>query len=432
MGLNLRYLLSPDLPESDTVARFRALLEDEHYGILPTIKRTGRPPEGTSLKEIKECLRGRSIRLNLHDPATIKAWRSYGYESPETMVADLSKRADSGGAVNVSMVSTLTSNIIFPVLNTAAERYLDENPNVKVADKLVTDFEDNKPLTQVPERFVQSAFAGVREGKPFPRSEITDDYTVIGLQKLGEEFVVTSEAVLSDNTGLVLSGLDAKVKLAIDKMARFVIERVIDRTPTIQGIEFARVYRPKSNTAGELLYSASARVGADSGNLIASNPLSNEDAIRKVRVLLRKMYFKDTGSSSVKDPKIYLGIKPTVLLVPESLYERALKILGMAAQFSFSTDGGGNVAYNAVNPYYGQIAILSTPILDEDSETTWYAGDPQPQFLRKSRRKFQVDRMGSPSVSDELFDNDLMLKGRLMAEVEIGAITYQFMVKNTA
>jgi hypothetical protein len=40
--------------------------------------------------------------------------------------------------------------------------------------------------------------------------------------------------------------------------------------------------------------------------------------------------------------------------------------------------------------------------------------------------------MGSPSVSDELFDNDLMLKGRLMAEVEIGAITYQFMVKNTA
>ena len=119
-----------------------------------------------------------------------------------------------------------------------------------------------------------------------------------------------------------------------------------------------------------------------------------------------------------------------MLLVPDALRDVALKIIGQNLQYSVSAANGSAVAYNAVNLYYNRIVVLSSQILDETSTSTWYGGRPQVQFRRKWRRRFQVERMAG-NASDEMFDSDIILKYRTLAEMEIGAIDYQYWAKNT-
>ena len=431
MGLNFRYLFRDGLGEGELKARFDALFTDPDVGILPTIKKTGRPPAGFSLKEAHDHLMGKRMKVSASVKADLDLYRALGYQSRSDMENRLSDplqtRADGAGAANVSMFATVTSNTIFPILNRAADEAAAEDYNVQVADALVRDFDDNKALTKVPEGIMRSAFGGVSEGQQFPRAQANDQFTLISLQKFGEEGLVTSEAVLADNTGIILDIAATMGRYGIQQLARHVIERVQDVTPTIPDVSGAFVYKPNTAPTGTTFYVSSALAGADNGNLITSNPLATEANIAALRVRLRAMFRKDSG---VARPKVYLGVTPDVLLVPDALRDVALKIIGQNLQYSVSAANGSAVAYNAVNLYYNRIVVLSSQILDETSTSTWYGGRPQVQFRRKWRRRFQVERMAG-NASDEMFDSDIILKYRTLAEMEIGAIDYQYWAKNT-
>ncbi len=77
-----------------------------------------------------------------------------------------------------------------------------------------------------------------------------------------------------------------------------------------------------------------------------------------------------------------------------------------------------------------QPKIVSSPVVDTVSTSTWYLGDPVKQFWLK--RAFGIETAFQGADSDAGFERDIVMRFRVAFDVEVGAVDYVYFVQNTA
>lgn len=410
MGFGLQRLFGPERSDAERMAAFRRVMTDDHAGILTSIDKTKHAPGDLSLRELWD-LRHVKIAAKLDNKDHLGLWRAMGFASEFAFAANLER---SGGAINSSVFPLVVGNTLINLINKNSQEV--DDPNIPLANELVTVLNDNKPETKVPEGITVKAWGEVGEGEEFPRRTASEHYVWIGRRKFGESCAVTMEAVRDDDTGLVMMMAEDVGRTHPSMIARYIIERVIDRDPTNKP-----VYRPKASPTGTTFYSASARTGAPNGNLKTSNGLVDETDIKAVRLILAENNDGDQAGGKKR-----IGAQIRMLLVPENLRDLAIKLVGQPMTASFGTETS---QISTVNPYYG-LTVRASFILDEVLNTSWFAGDPKKQFVRKQASPMRVERL--QGQSDEQFDREIAVKVKVAEELEVGAIDTRFFVKSTA
>lgn len=410
MGMELGLTFARGKTPAEHKASWMVLRED----IKKTIEKTRHAPIDFSLKEAYDCLRDVRIPLNPDSTEDLELFRAFGARSKFAFRGLLMERANrTGGAINTSLFPVVAGDTIINVINTNS--LTADDPNIALASQLVSEMPDKLPVSTIPEGYAQSAWREVHEEEEFPSRTAGESYVTIGRKKFGEMVKVTREAIRDDRTGLIMMLAENVGTTHPKERARYIIEKVLDL-----GTD---VYKPSG--VATALYSASARDGAPAGNLVTSNGLSSEANIKAARLVLAQMTDKDPGST---DPR-RIGAQLRLLLVSEASRDVAMKIVGMPLEYSVGDSDGGGMVLNAVNPYFG-LKVMSSYILDENTATTWYCGDPAKQFRLKLSDPYRVERQIA-SNSDEMFNADLEIKIKVAEEFEVGTIDYRYFLKNT-
>jgi hypothetical protein len=185
----------------------------------------------------------------------------------------------------------------------------------------------------------------VPEGKDYPEGKVVDQRKTYKLEKYGKEFTITWEAVVNDD-------LDAlsRIPAMHGSAARNTQEK------TVYDVFLSNPIMPD----GVALFSASHASGTNlSGGAGAPSKTTLDKAF--------EVMGKQKGLSS----DVFLGLKPSILLVP-------LGYAGTAYELVNSTASVDNEKNSGVANLYGKggvrsMRVVETPYLDANSATNWYA-----------------------------------------------------------
>jgi hypothetical protein len=185
----------------------------------------------------------------------------------------------------------------------------------------------------------------VPEGKDYPESKVVDQRKSYKIEKYGKEFTVTWETVINDDLD-ALSRIPAMHGSAARRTQEKAIYDVFLSNPLMPD--------------GFNLFSASHPSGTNlSGGAGAPSNTTLDKAF--------EVMGKQKGLSS----DVFLGLKPSILLVP-------LGYAGTAYQLTNSTASVDNEKNSGVANLYGKggvrsMRVVETPYLDANSSTNWYA-----------------------------------------------------------
>jgi hypothetical protein len=185
----------------------------------------------------------------------------------------------------------------------------------------------------------------IPEGKEYPEGKVSDQRKTYKLEKYGKEFTITWEAVVNDDLD-ALSRIPAMHGSAARNTQEKTVYDVFLSNPTMPD--------------GVALFSASHASGTNlSGGAGAPSKTTLDKAF--------EVMGKQKGLSS----DVFLGLKPSILLVP-------LGYAGTAYELVNSTASVDNEKNSGVANLYGRggvrsMRVVETPYLDANSSTNWYA-----------------------------------------------------------
>lgn len=185
----------------------------------------------------------------------------------------------------------------------------------------------------------------VPEGKEYPEGKVVDQRKSYKIEKYGKEFTITWETVINDDLD-ALSRIPAMHGAAARRTQEKAIYDVFLSNPTMPD--------------GVALFSASHASGT---NLSGAAAAPSKATLDKA--------FEVMGKQKGLNSDVFLGLTPSVLLVP-------LAYAGTALELVNSTASVENEKNSGVSNLYGrggarQLKVVATPYLDSNSATNWYA-----------------------------------------------------------
>jgi len=246
----------------------------------------------------------------------------------------------------------------------------------------------------------------VLEGMPYEESELQDKYATSEANKYGRLLNVTEEAILFDQTGQLLmraSGIGEKTRYHRENL---IIEGVTDANNT--------VFSPQG--AAEALYRVAAGVNSTIINRLAGNALVDWTDIDNARQLFAAMT-DDQGDLIIS--------MPNQLLVPFALDATARRITNAT---EVRTTSGATITTIGGNPITG-LTVLSSPLVDNQSSSTWYLGNFSREFVWQEIWPLQVTRQRLPNLATV---QDVIVTYKTRYFGGIAALDDVYAVQNTA
>ena len=319
-------------------------------------------------------------------------------------------------AVDVTQFPTLTAVLVEKKLMAA----YDAAP--KVLDLLVEPFNSNQQLSIIPGAFLKGDLQEVLPGKAYPEdADIESKSVQIAGGKRGLILNITEEAILHDNTGLILrnAGLMGE-RLRMDREKRGMYT-ILDAT--VSGVNYYAYYPETGNAtktyARVAVFSNAVAGGIHSQDNLIDDHLQDFTDLDAAKNRLALM--TDDNSESIQNV-------PKILLVPVSLDTVAGRLIGsstLPANWNRGVTGSGQ---GDVNPFQGRYQIVSSSILDTISVRQWYLGDFKKQYVEKIVIPLQVKR--AIRGNEDEFKRDIIAKIKVRHWTQVGAVDYRLVVKS--
>lgn len=320
---------------------------------------------------------------------------------------DLNNKGKLQEAVNSSVFPYITSKLISRELLPAyeynlfgAENLVSESTTSRVDYEYIAGM---RAITLLPR---------VREGQPYPTANIGEKNVRVEIAKFGEILEITSELVIADQTGQVIT----RARNAGDMMGahrhRFIIETVTDQA--------RNALEETSSTA--LFYDGSARDmyaathatidGQVNLNLNTGLSLDFDGLTTAYKYLMQ-----------VKDEKgRYITVMPRQLLVHPAKFPDAWKFCTNLTQ--------PDTAERADNFYARALSLTPYASPYVAAETTWYLGDFPKQFVWLWVNRPEV--MSEGATSTAAFERDVIARFRYGYMGGCASKDYRFCSEQTA
>ena len=185
----------------------------------------------------------------------------------------------------------------------------------------------------------------VPEGKDYPEGKVVDQRKSYKIEKYGKEFTITWETVINDDLD-ALSRIPAMHGAAARRTQEKAIYDVFLSNPTMPD--------------GVALFSASHASGT---NLSGSAAAPSKTTLDKA--------FEVMGKQKGLNSDVFLGLTPSVLLVPLAYAGTALELVNSTASIENEKNSGVSNLYGRGGAR--QLKVVATPYLDSNSATNWYA-----------------------------------------------------------
>ena len=185
----------------------------------------------------------------------------------------------------------------------------------------------------------------VPEGKEYPEGKVVDQRKSYKIEKYGKEFTITWETVINDDLD-ALSRIPAMHGAAARRTQEKAIYDVFLSNPTMPD--------------GVALFSASHASGT---NLSGSAAAPSKTTLDKA--------FEVMGKQKGLSSDVFLGLTPSVLLVPLAYAGTALELVNSTASIESEKNSGVANLYGRGGAR--QLKVVATPYLDSNSATNWYA-----------------------------------------------------------
>ena len=185
----------------------------------------------------------------------------------------------------------------------------------------------------------------VPEGKEYPEGKVVDQRKSYKIEKYGKEFTVTWETVINDD-------LDA-----------------LSRIPAMHGSAARR-------TQEKAIYDVflSNPLMPDGFNLFSASHTSGTNlsggAGAPAKATLDKA-FEVMGKQKGLNSDVFLGLTPSILLVPLAYAGTALELVNSTASVESEKNSGVSNLYGRGGAR--QLRVVASPYLDANSGTNWYA-----------------------------------------------------------
>ena len=185
----------------------------------------------------------------------------------------------------------------------------------------------------------------VPEGKDYPEGKVVDQRKSYKIEKYGKEFTITWETVINDDLD-ALSRIPAMHGAAARRTQEKAIYDVFLSNPTMPD--------------GVALFSASHASGT---NLSGAAAAPSKTTLDKA--------FEVMGKQKGLNSDVFLGLTPSVLLVPLAYAGTALELVNSTASVESEKNEGVANLYGRGGAR--QLKVVATPYLDANSATNWYA-----------------------------------------------------------
>lgn len=313
-------------------------------------------------------------------------------------------------SVDVSQFPTLTATLVEKKVIQAFNAF----PGI--GDQLVTPFNSTLEISKVPGADIKSNFRDIEAGMPYHHdADIEEKWIQIAGKKRGDILDITEEAILHDQTGLILR-----------EAGRFGLQGAIDREKKIMyTIQDATV----ANVNYYAFYPSGTRVPIYSGTVAVTHPYSNllDHALQHWTDLDHAKTLFTTMRDVQGEP---IWVEPKILLVPKALETVAKRLIvnSLLPAARIGTAVVGDSPMEA-NPFANAYTVLSSPYLDIVSTNYWYLGDFKAQFLEKVVYPLQVlTRMDTKN--DAAWERDIKAQYKVRYWEQPGAVDYKYVVKS--
>jgi hypothetical protein len=185
----------------------------------------------------------------------------------------------------------------------------------------------------------------VPEGKDYPEGKVVDQRKSYKIEKYGKEFTVTWETVINDDLD-ALSRIPAMHGSAARRTQEKAIYDVFLSNPTMPD--------------GVALFSASHASGT---NLSGSAGAPSKTTLDKA--------FEVMGKQKGLSSDVFLGLTPSILLVPLAYAGTALELVNSTASVESEKNSGVSNLYGRGGAR--QLRVVASPYLDANSSANWYA-----------------------------------------------------------
>lgn len=185
----------------------------------------------------------------------------------------------------------------------------------------------------------------VPEGKEYPEGKVVDQRKSYKIEKYGKEFTLTWETVVNDDLD-ALSRIPAMHGAAARRTQEKAIYDVFLSNPAMPD--------------GFALFSASHPSGTNlSGGAAAPSKTTLDKA------------FEVMGKQKGLNSDVFLGLTPSVLLVPLAYAGTALELVNSTASVESEKNSGVANLYGRGGAR--QLRVVASPYLDSNNATNWYA-----------------------------------------------------------
>jgi hypothetical protein len=185
----------------------------------------------------------------------------------------------------------------------------------------------------------------VPEGKDYPEGKVVDQRKSYKIEKYGKEFTITWEMVIGDDLD-ALSRIPAMHGSAARRTQEKAIYDVFLANPTMPD--------------GVSLFSASHASGTNlSGGAAAPSKTTLDKA------------FEVMGKQKGLNSDVFLGLTPSILLVPLAYAGTALELVNSTASVESEKNSGVSNLYGRGGAR--QLRVVASPYLDANNSTNWYA-----------------------------------------------------------
>jgi hypothetical protein len=285
----------------------------------------------------------------------------------------------------------------------------------KVLDKLVTQFDSKLQTDKIPGTYVEGTMEDVEAGAPYNHTgDIKDKYVQITGKKRGMILDVTEEAVMFDQTGMVMLQAERFGELAaIDRETRG-IYTIMDIS--VGGKNYYAWYPSGTRTA--IWANAGGKGSAHEYDNLIVDVLTDYTDLNSANTLLGLM--KDDNGHNITLPA-------TTLLVPRTLQMTATRLIKNTVM-----PGGAN---EERNPFADAVEVVHSPIIDGSGDgnatTMWFWGNFKRQFLNKVIYPMQVLRRKFSDNHDPAFERDILAQYKVREYSQVGAQDYRYVIKST-
>jgi hypothetical protein len=287
-----------------------------------------------------------------------------------------------------------------------------------IGQDLVTDFEDNKKISQWASFTSQDTKVDrVNEGDPFPEIMAGEEKYEIRSKRNGRRMSVTAEMIEENDVAGIVSRINALGEIANE----FIEEQTLSRVCDINGSSTspAEPYVLRPGGTGVSLYQTDndpLTQLPSTGNRVTNNALVDTTDLDAARARLAAM-------TNSRGKRIAIPISRCTLLVPDALAGIAAKSLNSELEPGVENEINNWGPRGRYRP-----RLMSSPKMDDLSTTAWYLGWFEKQFVRKWKLRFEYVTMSGDTM--EFLRTRLAFSARIAWDCEVGATEYVYVVQN--